>query len=114
MQLDQGRKLKAKVCIRQIYSLDGVRGFYRGLSASYAGEYLIHAVFIAAQVILFTYLAGTCETAIHFVIYEHFKKMLRQRNEELSPLECTGAAGVAKFTASILCYPHGKDNLSLD
>jgi hypothetical protein len=57
-------------------------------------------------------LSGTCETAIHFVIYEHFKKLLRENNGgELSPLECTGAAGVAKFTASILCYPHGKDNL---
>lgn len=65
--------------------------------------------------ILFDFVTGTCETAIHFVIYEHFKKMLRQHSEELSPLECTGAAGVAKFTASILCYPHGKvDKLSPD
>lgn len=57
---------------------------------------------------MFDPLTGTCETAIHFVIYEHFKKLLRERNGELSPLECTGAAGVAKFTASILCYPHGE------
>jgi solute carrier family 25 protein 33/36 len=39
MQLDPGRRLRANMCIRQIYSLDGLRGFYRGLSASYAGEY---------------------------------------------------------------------------
>lgn len=61
---------------------------------------------------MFDSLTGTCETAIHFVIYEHFKKLLRERNGELtqlSPLECTGAAGVAKFTASTLCYPHGEE-----
>lgn len=38
MQLEPGRRLKAHLCINQIYTLDGLRGFYRGLSASYAGN----------------------------------------------------------------------------
>lgn len=38
MQLESGTPMKAARCIRQIYSLDGLRGFYRGLTASYAGE----------------------------------------------------------------------------
>ena len=33
-----GNVLRVQNCIRQIYTLDGLRGFYRGLSASYAGE----------------------------------------------------------------------------
>jgi len=88
MQLESGRRLRAHVCVKQIYSLDGLRGFYRGLSASYA---------------------GTCETAIHFVIYEHIKKLIRRRKSELDLLDCMGAAAVAKFTASSICYPHGKE-----
>lgn len=106
MQLEPGRKLKANLCIRQIYSLDGLRGFYRGLSASYAGTIAYSCCGdITLQMMFFT---GTCETAIHFVIYEHIKKLLRGTREELSPLDCMGAAGVAKFTASIMCYPHGE------
>ena len=52
---------------------------------------------------------GTLETAIHFVIYEHMKKVLssnRQRDLELT--ECMFAAAAAKMTASSLCYPHGE------
>ncbi len=36
MQLDSSR-LTAQTCMRQIYKIDGIRGFYRGLTASYAG-----------------------------------------------------------------------------
>ena len=32
-----GRRLRVNGCVRQIYTLDGLRGFYRGLTASYAG-----------------------------------------------------------------------------
>ena len=32
-----GRRLRVYGCVRQIYTLDGLRGFYRGLTASYAG-----------------------------------------------------------------------------
>lgn len=38
MQLESKGQIRAHRCIRQIYSLDGLRGFYRGLSASYAGK----------------------------------------------------------------------------
>ncbi|CAI8031342.1 Solute carrier family 25 member 36 [Geodia barretti] len=88
IQLDTrpGKSLGPRRCIKRIYNLDGLRGFYRGLTASYA---------------------GTLETAIHFVIYEHMKKVLssnRQRDLELT--ECMFAAAAAKMTASSLCYPH--------
>ncbi len=36
MQLESSR-LTAQTCMRQIYKMDGIRGFYRGLTASYAG-----------------------------------------------------------------------------
>ena len=51
--------------------------------------------------------AGTMETATHFVIYEHLKKMLGQQKEELNFMDFIVSAAVAKFTASSLCYPHG-------
>ena len=51
---------------------------------------------------------GTLETAIHFVIYEHLKKVLvAHRRRELELTECMAAAAAAKMTASSLCYPHG-------
>jgi len=58
----------------------------------------------------FLLLVGTVETAIHFVIYEHFKKVLKQRKNELKFADYIAAAGMAKFTASSLCYPHGKQH----
>lgn len=112
MQLEPGRRLKAHLCINQIYTLDGLRGFYRGLSASYAGNVLQCS---CTRCHFYPLRTGTCETAIHFVIYEHIKKLVRRRREDLSLLDCMGAAGVAKLTASMLCYPHGEmtfcDNL---
>lgn len=82
-----GQMLSAAKSIRTIYQLDGLKGFYRGLTASYA---------------------GTMETAIHFVIYEHLKKEIRYRRSdaELDLSDCMIAAGIAKLTASSLCYPH--------
>jgi len=35
-----GSRLRVGRCVRQIYNLDGLRGFYRGLTASYAGKYV--------------------------------------------------------------------------
>lgn len=53
--------------------------------------------------------SGTLETAIHFVIYEHVKKMMVINNQrELELTECMLAAATAKMTASSLCYPHGE------
>ncbi len=37
MQLECSR-LTAQRCVKQIFKMDGIRGFYRGLTASYAGE----------------------------------------------------------------------------
>lgn len=52
---------------------------------------------------------GTLETAIHFVIYEHVKKMMAINDQrELELTECMLAAATAKMTASSLCYPHGE------
>jgi solute carrier family 25 protein 33/36 len=88
IQLDTrpGKSLSPSRYIRRIYTQDGLRGFYRGLTASYA---------------------GTLETAIHFVIYEHLKKvMVSHRQRELELTECMLAAAAAKITASSLCYPH--------
>lgn len=81
-----GRRLGVQRCIKQIYKLDGIRGFYRGLSASYA---------------------GTAETAIHFVIYEHIKKVVTaRRGSQLELTDCMWAAALAKLIASSMCYPH--------
>lgn len=57
---------------------------------------------------ILVFVVGACETAIHFVIYEHIKKLMKRRDRELSALDFVGAAGIAKFTASSLCYPHGQ------
>ena len=53
---------------------------------------------------------GTAETAIHFVIYEHFKKMMmaRKQTQKLDLSDCMWIAAVAKLTASSICYPHGE------
>lgn len=59
--------------------------------------------------LLFFLHVGTLETAIHFVIYEHVKKMMIIDNQrELELTECMLAAATAKMTASSLCYPHGE------
>lgn len=82
-----GQLMSIYESIRTIYRHDGWKGFYRGLSASYA---------------------GTVETALYFVIYEHIKKLVREsRNgNDLELTDCMTAAGVAKLAASCLCYPH--------
>ena len=83
-------------CISNVYKQYGIRGFYRGLSASYF---------------------GISETVIHFVIYEHVKKKLRsyhhhaglEGNKLVSQNIFTDfmiAAGFSKTIASILAYPH--------
>ena len=88
-------------CIRQVYRQEGIRGFYRGLTASYY---------------------GIVETVIHFVIYERLRAKLvelrarrRPRDSETSAagrardfLEYTAAAGTSKGIATCVGYPHGK------
>ncbi|KAE8604344.1 hypothetical protein XENTR_v10014678 [Xenopus tropicalis] len=90
------RRMSAFECIRKVYKTDGLKGFYRGMSASYA---------------------GISETVIHFVIYESIKrKLLEQKiaDEDESvkePSDFVGlmlAAATSKTCATSIAYPHGK------
>lgn len=82
-------------CIREIYHANGLRGFYRGLSASYV---------------------GVSETVIHLVMYEHIKARINHwsntsRGYQDKPglrqfLEYMLAAGISKSVACTLTYPH--------
>lgn len=66
---------------------EGIRGFYRGLSASYI---------------------GASETMIYFVIYEHLKLVLgaNEDSSNLSPLDYICASFLAKSAATVSVYPH--------
>ena len=82
--------------VRNTFRAEGVRGFYRGLSASYY---------------------GIIETMIHFAIYEKLKKMLRDRrdindsgggggNSVNKTWDYAVAAAISKTIASCCAYPH--------
>lgn len=92
--------MSAFECVRKVYRLDGFKGFYRGMSASYA---------------------GISETVIHFVIYESIKKRLLEYktasaldNEDESGKEASDfvrmmmAPATSKTCATSIAYPHGK------
>ena len=90
-------------CVAKTVRVEGVRGLYRGLSASYL---------------------GVTESTLQFVLYEQMKLSLRERQEKRGRLlaaqgiEGSGwdktvniagmtlAAGLAKLTATIITYPH--------
>ena len=55
-------------CARDIYITDGLRGFYRGISASYAGVCSLLSVTII--------FLGTLETALQLMLYERLKAAL--------------------------------------
>lgn len=84
-------------CAMHVYRTEGLRGFYRGVTASYA---------------------GVSETIIHFVIYEALKKELRSSQHSHSPsptlppnndfFGLMGAAAVSKTCATCIAYPHGE------
>ncbi|KAF2089973.1 mitochondrial carrier protein-like protein rim2 [Saccharata proteae CBS 121410] len=95
-----GRQYKnALDCTMQTIRKEGVKGLYKGLSASYL---------------------GVTESTIQWMLYEQMKMRLARRQERLdaSGREPTlwdktvawtgglGAAGGAKFVATILTYPH--------
>lgn len=77
--------------------LQGILGFYKGITASYY---------------------GISETVVHFVIYEAIKAQLIARrsrsdlkgDEKTSQdfLEFMMAGAVSKTIASCIAYPHGK------
>lgn len=86
-------------CVRQTIQVEGIRGLYRGLSASYL---------------------GVSESTLQWVLYEQLKLALATRKERLEALrkaptlwdrtvEWNGrvaAAGSAKFFAAVITYPH--------
>uniref|UniRef100_A0A8C3DVG8 Uncharacterized protein n=1 Tax=Corvus moneduloides TaxID=1196302 RepID=A0A8C3DVG8_CORMO len=83
-------------CAMHVYRTEGLRGFYRGVTASYA---------------------GVSETIIHFVIYEALKQELRNSQHSHSPaltlrpnnhdfFGLMGAAAVSKTCATCIAYPH--------
>ncbi|KAJ5097626.1 Mitochondrial carrier protein RIM2 [Penicillium angulare] len=84
-------------CARQVMRQEGLRGMYKGLSASYL---------------------GSVETALHLVLYERLKGMMAKslgspdgketamQKEITSWISTTGAAGSAKFAAALIAYPH--------
>lgn len=93
------RRMNAFECVRRVYQMDGLRGFYRGMSASYA---------------------GISETVIHFVIYESIKRKLLESKahasmdeEEESVKDASDfvgmmlAAATSKTCATSIAYPHG-------
>lgn len=90
-------------CTRQVLRDEGIRGLYKGMSASYL---------------------GVAESTLQWMLYEQMKKSLRVRDERilLSGRDKTwwdhtvdwtgkvGAAGGAKLVAAIICYPHEVSN----
>ncbi|KAH7317662.1 mitochondrial carrier domain-containing protein [Rhexocercosporidium sp. MPI-PUGE-AT-0058] len=86
-------------CIKQVVRHEGVRGMYKGMSASYL---------------------GVTESTLQWVLYEQMKKSLAQREERINlsgrpktwwdnTVEWTGnvgAAGGAKLVAALATYPH--------
>ncbi|XP_037090084.1 solute carrier family 25 member 36-like [Pollicipes pollicipes] len=95
LQLDQhrfGQRLRVVDCISRVYAETGIRGFYKGITASYF---------------------GITETMIHFVIYEHVKRrlqMYRHANTSVKTswdfVEFMLAGAVSKTVASSVAYPH--------
>ena len=94
------RKYKNSVdCIRQIVRDEGIRGLYKGMSASYL---------------------GVAESTMHWMLYEQIKAGLVRREERIllsgrekdwwdRTVDWTGkfgAAGSAKLVAAVIAYPH--------
>ncbi|KAL1896381.1 Pyrimidine nucleotide transporter, mitochondrial [Sporothrix stenoceras] len=86
-------------CVRQVVRNEGIRGLYKGMTASYL---------------------GAAESTLHWLLYEQMKRGLERRKarivaegrkenvwdqfvEWMGPL---GGAGAAKLFASLLTYPH--------
>lgn len=93
LQLDSNTKLTVTECVKRIYESQGIRGFYKGITASYF---------------------GISETVIHFVIYEALKKKLNELRDTRPSdnktsrdfLEFMAAGATSKTIASIVAYPH--------
>ncbi|CAG9983418.1 unnamed protein product [Clonostachys byssicola] len=95
----QRRYRNSADCVRQIVREEGVRGLYKGMSASYL---------------------GVVESTLHWMLYEQMKAGLARREERIvrsgreknwwdRTVDWTGkfgAAGSAKLIAAVLAYPH--------
>jgi len=71
--------------IRQILREEGVKGFYKGLSASYL---------------------GVTEGTIQWVLYERLKRIGHGSGGVSEWFSMLGSAGTAKCVASLITYPH--------
>ncbi|CCK68044.1 Rim2p KNAG_0A03630 [Huiozyma naganishii CBS 8797] len=88
-------------CLKSVIKTEGIYGLYRGLSASYL---------------------GSVESILQWLLYEQMRHLIKQRSIEKfghanDGLKSTsdkvkewcqrsGSAGLAKFCASIITYPH--------
>ncbi|ANB12191.1 Rim2p [Sugiyamaella lignohabitans] len=106
LQLDKATKASGERqyknswdCIVKVVKHEGIAGLYRGLSASYL---------------------GVVESSLQWVLYEQMKGFIRRREQHridqgvpstrwdsfLEWSATSGAAGAAKFMASLMTYPH--------
>ncbi|AOA61204.1 Pyrimidine nucleotide transporter, mitochondrial [Komagataella phaffii CBS 7435] len=102
LQLDKSSTKQYKNswdCISKILKVEGVSGLYKGLSASYL---------------------GSIESTLQWILYEQMKSFIKQRSlsrakegQERTSIDelyewaaRSGAAGAAKFMASLITYPH--------
>ncbi|CUM66870.1 uncharacterized protein PRCAT00004554001 [Priceomyces carsonii] len=104
LQLDKskGRHYRSSWdCLKHIVKAEGILGLYKGLSASYLGG---------------------VESTLQWVLYEQMKSFINRRSLETFGADSTrkkttkdhvfewsarsGAAGAAKFIASLITYPH--------
>ena len=76
-------------CMKRMMKEEGVRGFYKGLSASYL---------------------GVTEGTIQWVLYERLKKLNLETYGQGGGIAqwagMLGSAGTAKMVASLITYPH--------
>uniref|UniRef100_A0AC34QIE4 Mitochondrial carrier protein n=1 Tax=Panagrolaimus sp. JU765 TaxID=591449 RepID=A0AC34QIE4_9BILA len=87
LQLHHG-PLKIRECISRIYNREGIRGFYKGVTASYV---------------------GISETIVQFVCYEYLREKIDNMDwtrENTKFFNFMIAGGIAKFFACIVAYPH--------
>jgi solute carrier family 25 protein 33/36 len=71
--------------IKKILREEGVRGFYKGMSASYL---------------------GVTEGTIQWTLYERLKVYTEGQGGVREWLGMLGSAGMAKCVASLITYPH--------
>src|SRR5260221_6532144 len=82
------RLAKSYECTKRIIRHEGIRGFYKGLSASYL---------------------GVTEGTIQWVLYERLKKLNLESQAQGGIGQWAGmlgSAGMAKMVASLITYPH--------